>query len=81
MKGKKLKLTNKVFGGSDGNDYVITVAHNLPEIFGLSFDDAFENWLVRTKEYTAESLCKYVASKKTGYTCITKEEYDKMQKK
>lgn len=40
-----------------------SIVHNMPEIKGLSFNDALNNWLARTTEYTAESLCKYVKSK------------------
>ena len=39
------------------------IIHNLPNVPGVCFDDALENWLARTAEYTAESLCRYILSK------------------
>lgn len=54
-----------------------SVIHNLPETPGLSLMDAVENWLIRTKKYTAKSLCKYVKNKQTGHACMTVEEYKK----
>lgn len=37
--------------------------HNMPNIFGLSFEDALNNRAVRTKEYTFNSFRKYVLKK------------------
>ena len=39
------------------------IVHNLPNVPGICFDNALENWLARTTEYTAESLCKYILRK------------------
>ena len=41
----------------------------MPNGFGLSLSEAVENWAVRTDDYTAKSLCDYIASKNTGYIC------------
>jgi hypothetical protein len=49
------------------------VWHNMPNTLGLSLVDAVNNWAVRTKEYTPESLCKYIASKNTGHICTTEK--------
>lgn len=64
----------------DGKEQEIkfSVIHNLPEINGLSLRDALENWMFRTKKFTAKSLCKYINNKQTGYTCMTVEEYEKI---
>ena len=51
------------------------VVHNLPETFGLSMDCAVESWVHRTNKYTAESLCKYINDKDTGYVCMTEKEF------
>lgn len=47
----------------DGNPVSFSVVHNMPEIKGLSFEDALINWLNRTTEFTVESFCSYVRSK------------------
>lgn len=51
------------------------VYHNLPSVHGLSIDSALSNWVIRTSEYTAKSLCEYINSKETEYTCMTEEEH------
>jgi len=45
------------------------VEHNLPNIPGLSFNDAVVNWVYRTDDYTAESLSKYINDKDTEHYC------------
>jgi hypothetical protein len=57
----------------DGKLVNFTVYHNLPKTFGLNFDNAVANWIVRTKHLTALSLCNYIMSKGTGYSCMTEE--------
>lgn len=39
------------------------IYHNLPKTFGMNFEGALDNWLSRTKEYTAQSFCDYIMSK------------------
>ena len=53
-----------------------TIIHNMPNIFGLSFECALDNWLVRTKNFTSKSLCNYIDSKNTGFIAITEKEYN-----
>jgi hypothetical protein len=54
---------------------------NLPKIKGMRIEDAIDNWAVRTKEYTAESLCVYVMSKELpDVFCLTEEHYNKIIK-
>ena len=45
-----------------------SIWHNLPQSQGMNIEAAVQNWLVRTKQYTAKSLCRYINSKNTGYT-------------
>lgn len=58
--------------------YKFNVFHNLPNVHGLSLHDAVQSWVVRTKIYTANSLCKYICSKNTGYICVPKDEFLKL---
>lgn len=51
------------------------IIHDMPEIFGLSINDAFENWLVRTDDYTPESFKAYIDSKNIGATVYTEKQY------
>jgi hypothetical protein len=53
------------------------VIHDLPNVRGLSFDDALNNWLVRALDYTPESLCKYILSKNTGHIAMTEDQFEK----
>lgn len=55
-----------------------SVVHNMPEIFGLSFECALDNWFARTKHYTARSLCKYIMSKNTGHVCMTMDQFNQL---
>jgi len=66
------------------------VYHNLPNTKGLSIDDAVENWVNRTKKYTAKSLCKYINDKSlcnyindknTEFKCFTESEFKKLIEK
>jgi len=40
-----------------------SITHNLPKPFGLNIECALNSWLLRTKSFTAKSLCKYILSK------------------
>ena len=44
-------------------------------------DDAVENWAVRTNQYTAKSLCKYIMSKQTGYVCMIESQWNRLNSK
>lgn len=58
--------------------YEFIIYHNMPELPGLSFKEAFYNWVYRTKDYTDKSFSDYVKSKNTGHIVLTQEEYDKL---
>lgn len=55
--------------GKDRKRVSFEVEHNMPEVLGLSLQDAVENWAVRTDDPTPESLIAYINSKGTGYIC------------
>ena len=57
-----------------------SIIHNLPD-FGLDFNAAFENWNVRTKKFTDESLCEYIKSKDPQIIAMTMGEYNKLNQK
>jgi hypothetical protein len=54
------------------------IVHNLPEIPGMSFEDAVNNWAHRTSDLTAESLCTYINEKDTDHAAMTREQYDNL---
>ena len=57
------------------------VIHNMPEIKGISFDDAFNSWLYRTKKYTDKSLIEYIMSKdQYGVIAMTEKVYKSISK-
>ena len=64
----------------DGKQVNFTVIHNLPETFGLSFNNALDSWLARTQKFTAKSLVNYINSKDTGYTAMTEKQYNRICK-
>lgn len=53
------------------------VYHNLPDQFGCSLESAVINWSVRTDEHTAESLCRYIKSKQSGFVAMTEADFEK----
>lgn len=58
------------------------IYHNLPETFGMNFEGALDNWLSRTKEYTAQSLCDYILSKEIDEIfAMTESEFNHLKKK
>ena len=58
----------------------LDIVHNLPEVSGMNFEGALENWLVRTESYTEISLCKYIMSKELyGVKAYPKTKWDKLQ--
>lgn len=63
------------------NNAIFKVYHNLPEIKGLSLDDALQNWLVRTNKFTAGSLCAYIRKKNTEYKIYTENEWKDLIKR
>lgn len=47
----------------DGRPVEFSILHNCPAMRGLDIQSAFDNWVYRTAEFTAESLCRYIRSK------------------
>jgi hypothetical protein len=74
MKQKEFSVASIQFdiAGKNGNKIhqSFNVIHNLPEVFGLSLNDAIQNWSVRTDNFSVQSLCSYINSKKSGHICI-----------
>lgn len=64
----------------DGMPRMFKVYHNLSPQFGLSIENAVESWLVRTKQFTVKSFCKYVQSKDPTIICISKQHTFKVSK-
>lgn len=62
-----------------GQQYKFAVVHNLPKIPGLRIEDALDNWLARTDDYTAESFCEYINDKPIEYSAMTEEEFEKFK--
>jgi len=46
--------------------YRYKVRHNLPNRHGESINDAVNQWLIRTDDYSIGSFIEYVNSKNTG---------------
>lgn len=63
-----------------GRPIAFKVFHNLPKDSGLTIENAVEAWVHRTHKYKGRSLCDYIASKKTGYVCMTEAQFNKMMK-
>lgn len=64
----------------NGEKVNFKVAHNLPDTFGASMDDALTNWMFRTDKLTCESLIAYIDSKNTGVTIMSYKDYLKKLK-
>jgi hypothetical protein len=63
------------------NGTKFSIVHNLPMKGNInSIQAAFDNWLVRTDDHTAESFVEYINSKDAGYTAMTKEKYEQLNK-
>jgi hypothetical protein len=57
------------------------IYHNLPSTFGMNFEGALDNWLARTEEYTAKSLCNYILSKDIDECfAVTEKEFNHLKK-
>lgn len=60
------------------NVFDIEVVTNMPGL-GLDIEAAFNSWLLRTKEFTAHSLCEYINDKQLcDVICVTKQAYEAM---
>lgn len=64
------------------NGITITIVHDFKQLDGPvnSFQAAFDNWLMRTEDYTAESFVNYVRGKDKEMLIFTKEQYDELLK-
>lgn len=80
MKQKEVEFFEYHFELSNGTKF--SVVSNLPKDFGLNIEDAFQNWLYRTSDFTAESFVEYVNSKNLeGYYTFTREAWNKLNSK
>lgn len=57
------------------NNRKFSIVHNLPEISGLSIEDAVNSWVARTDDYSAASLAKYINSKDTEFMAVSLNHY------
>ncbi|HEX8331897.1 MAG TPA: hypothetical protein VF622_04700 [Segetibacter sp.] len=62
----------------DKKPYEFKVIHNLIDMQGISFNDALDSWLFRTKRYTAESLCQYIKLKVESAIALTEDQYKRL---
>jgi len=78
MKPRVSKFNKTKVELSNGVSFVIV--HNFESMNGVinSFDAAFNSWLARTDEYTAESFIRYVKSKEPERLFLTIEDYEKL---
>jgi len=68
MKDRITKLNQTAIELSNGVKF--TIVHDFPKMEGSvnSFDAAFQSWLARTDEYTAEDFVDYVKDRnQNGY--------------
>jgi hypothetical protein len=73
----KMKLAkNDVRFKVEGKQIEFSIVHNLLQD---DFRIAFDSWAMRTKKYTAESLCNYIKSK--GNVAMTYQEYKQKKDK
>jgi hypothetical protein len=75
----KLNLSTVKFKGLRD----VTIYHTVPMKGINNFIDCVDNWSVRTKEYTAESLRDYINSKThmTGHFAMTVKQFKKFTTK
>jgi len=60
-----------------GKKVKFEIVHNLEEM-KLSLTNAFEAWMVRTKDFSVENFCNYVCSKADSIVCMPKSHYLKL---
>ena len=74
MSKKTITVANVKF--NVGNRKVeFKIYHNMPEVFGLSFECALHNWINRTSKYTDEDLVRYIRDKGTGHLVFTEKQF------
>lgn len=61
------------------NGTKFSIVSNAPDTQGVSPNAAFQNWIVRTSNYTVESFVEYMMSKHHmhGHFAFTKEQWDR----
>lgn len=61
------------------NGVTFTIMHDLKMTGSAhSFNAAFDSWLARTEDYTADSFCTHVKSKKPDAIFCTLDDYNKI---
>lgn len=73
-------LKSKVEFKVNNRPITFVIIHNLKNRFGMSFNDALDNWLARTNEFTATSLCEYIKSKDESFVAMTEKQYKRLSK-
>jgi len=57
------------------------IYHNLPEVQGMNIEGAIDNWLARTENFTAQSLCDYILSKEIcDVFALPEREFNRLKK-
>lgn len=64
----------------NGKKYQYIIVHNLPDTFGMNIEGALDNWLARTNNFKAKSLCKYIMSKDNSFVAMTESQYNRINK-
>lgn len=62
----------------DGVKHQFPVYHKMPKVFGLSLECAVNSWCMRTKDYSPESLIKYIKSKDQNTIIFTENQFKKL---
>lgn len=78
MKDKITKLNKTDVELSNGTKFTIVNDFKYMEGAINSFSAAFDNWLARTNDYTAESFVKYVKGKEPHRIFIELSDYEKL---
>jgi len=87
MKTKIIHPTHEgvVSFNENGKPKTFKIYHNLPDVHGMSFNNAVDSWLHRTDVFTPESLCKYIMDKSDKFgleqVCMTEKEFKKYRSK
>jgi hypothetical protein len=65
----------------NGQLHRFKIIHNLPNVFGVSINDALDCWIHRTKNYSARSFCEYILSKDSSLVAMTESQFKRLNKK
>ena len=77
MKNNEWKLAEIEFH-VDGIKHSFKCINNMPETFGLSLQNAVENWSIRTDDPSFDSLRKYVYDKTPEFRLYTEKEWEEL---